>query len=131
MPAERDTPLAGLRVLVVEDDFLVAKSLATLLGAMKCEVVGPASTADEALVLIKSTPIDAALLDIRLSPGTSEPVARALRYRGCPFVFITGFGNLGALPDDLRGYRVLHKPVDLAMLESSMREMLKSGTSNS
>ena len=43
---------------------------------------------------------------------TYAPVARALLYRGCPFVFITGFSDLDMLPADLRGYRVLHKPVD-------------------
>jgi CheY-like chemotaxis protein len=116
---------AGLRVLVVEDDFFVAKSLGLLLEALGCTLVGPASTSDEALELIKHEALDAAVLDITLSPGTSAPVARALLYRGYPFTFITGYSSVGMLPDDMRGYRVLHKPVDCETLCSALDEMAR------
>ena len=115
----------GLRVLVVEDDFLVARSLEILLAGLGCDVVGPASTAEEACELIKARPIDGALLDIALSPGTSAPVARALLYRDRPFVFVTGYADIGMLPDDLRGYRVLHKPVDRETLASAVGEFAR------
>lgn len=115
--------LNGLRVLVVEDEFLAAKSLATSLQALGCTVVGPASTVEEALQLIKSEDVDAAILDINLSPGTSEPVARSLRYLNRPFVFITGYSNIGILPDDLRGHVILTKPTDPISLASAVTQL--------
>lgn len=115
--------LAGLRVLVVEDEFLAAKSLETSLRSLGCEVVGPASTVEEAIDLIKRESIDAAILDINLSPGTSEPVARSLRYINRPFVFITGYSNISVLPDDLRGYVILTKPTDPVSLASAVSQL--------
>ncbi|MBT8484326.1 MAG: response regulator, partial [Phycisphaerales bacterium] len=115
------------RVLVVEDDFFVAKSLGVLLTALDCEVVGPAPTVDEACELIKTSDIDAAVLDIALSPGTSAPVARALLYKECPFVFVTGYSSINMLPDDLRGYRVLLKPVDADTLADAIDEAVQRG----
>ncbi len=121
--AQLKDKLKDLRVLVVEDEFLAAKSLETSLRKMGCEVVGPASTVDEALAFIKSRTIDAAILDINLSPGTSEPVARALRYRNCPFVFITGYSNISVLPDDLRGCLILTKPTDPVSLAAAVGQL--------
>ena len=111
MTADRES-LKGLRVLVVEDDFDVAEALRADLASEGCEVVGPVSTVQEACDLAKTQPLDAAVLDIALSPGTSAPVARTLLYRGCPFVFVTGFSVVDMLPEELRGHRVLLKPVD-------------------
>ena len=86
--------LKGLRVLVVEDDFDVAEAMRAELESGGCHVVGPVSTVEEACDLVKTQALDAAVLDIALSPGTSAPVARTLLYRGCPFVFVTGFSNV-------------------------------------
>ncbi|MHC4416593.1 MAG: response regulator [Planctomycetota bacterium] len=123
----QETPgLDGLRVLVVEDDFDVAESLKAMLSALGCDVVGPASTSEEACRLVKEVPIDAAILDIALSPGTSAPVARSLLYRDCPFVFVTGFGNIDMLPEELRGYRVLLKPVDRATMSTTIHDLVRS-----
>ncbi len=115
-----------LRVLVVEDDFLVAKAIEVLLRSCGFTVIGPASTTQEAVNLIKQHPIDVAVLDINLSSGTSEPIARALRYRNCPFLFITGYSNINMLPDDLRGYRILTKPVDRDTLCAAITELAQS-----
>ncbi len=118
-----DHAIAGRRVLVVEDDLLVAQSIASHLQAMGCEVIGPVATSDDACALVKSRPIDAAILDVNLSAGTSAPIARALAGRRTPFVFVTGYSSLKALPDELRGRRVLCKPVDREMLSRALREM--------
>ncbi len=115
----------GLRVLVVEDDYHVASALEQTLTRLGCEVVGPTATADEACELIKHEVIDAAILDVRLAPGTSLPVATALLSRNRPFVFVTGFADLGMLPEELRGHRVLHKPVEGATLRSAVRELAR------
>jgi CheY-like chemotaxis protein len=117
--------LKGFRVLIVEDEFLAAKALETVLRDLGCEVVGPASTAEDACDLIKRQPVDAAILDINLSPGTCEPVARALRYRSRPFVFITGYSNINVLPDDLRGHRILTKPADRMTLASAVHQLAR------
>ena len=117
----------GQRVLVVEDDLLVAQSIASHLAALGCEIVGPASTSEAACALVKSKRVDAAILDINLSAGTSAPVARALAGRRTPFVFVTGYSSLKTLPDDLRGQRVLCKPVDRETLRRAMKELAAVG----
>ena len=117
--------LKGLRVLVVEDDFDVAEALRAVLVSAGCEVVGPVSTVEDACELAKTATLDAAVLDIALSPGTCAPVARALLYRGCPFVFVTGFSNVDMLPEELRGYRVLLKPVDAETLRSAIHSLVQ------
>jgi DNA-binding NtrC family response regulator len=119
-------PAPSLRVLVVEDDYHVAQSLERRLASLGCTVVGAVATAEDACGLLKERDVDAAVLDIRLSPGTSAPVARALRYRGCPFVFISGFSTSDVLPDDLRGHRILQKPVDEDTLRSAVDEMARA-----
>ena len=117
--------LEGLRVLVVEDDFDVAEALRAVLVSAGCDVAGPVSTVEAACDLAKNTPLDAAVLDIALSPGTSAPVARALLYRGCPFVFVTGFSNVDMLPEELRGYCVLLKPVDGETLRAAIHSLVQ------
>lgn len=115
--------LAGLHVLVVEDEYLVAELIRDQLRELGCAPVGPAATSDEALELIKSERVDAAILDINLIQGTSEPVARELRYRRCPFVFVTGYSEIGVLPRDLRGYCILAKPVSVESLGAALRNL--------
>ena len=119
MTTQRES-LKGLRVLVVEDDFDVAEALRAELESGGCHVVGPVSTVEEACDLAKTQALDAAVLDIALSPGTSAPVARTLLYRGCPFVFVTGFSNVDLLPEELRGHHLLLKPVDGQTLRAAI-----------
>ncbi len=128
MEATGEAEFDGLRVLIVEDEFLSAKLLTDYLGEMGCQIIGPASSADEACVLIKREQIDAAVLDIRLTAGTSAPVARALISGSAPFVFITGFSDINVLPDDLRGRPVLVKPIDRPTLRRAMGRMLARHT---
>ncbi len=122
-PGQENGATHPRRVLVVEDDLLVAKSIGSHLESFGCEVIGPAATSDDACALLKSKPVDAAILDINLSAGTSAPVARALAGKSTPFVFVTGYSNLKTLPDDLRGQRVLCKPIDRESLARALREM--------
>ncbi len=115
----------GLRVLVVEDDYDVAELLRSCLVQSGVDVVGPVSTAEEAVRLVKEESLDAAVLDIALSPGSSAPVALALRSRECPFVFVTGFSNLDMLPEELRGYPILLKPVDRDELAAALSDLVR------
>ncbi|MGZ3377933.1 MAG: response regulator [Phenylobacterium sp.] len=101
--------LAGLRVLVVEDEMMVSMLIEDMLADMSCKVVGPASRLDEAIELAKGGGIDCAVLDVNLGGQPIFPLADILRERGCPFAFATGYGDAG-LRDVDRGTPVLQKP---------------------
>ena len=112
--------IAGRRVLIVEDESLVAMLLETILEDMGCVPVGPAATVDEGLQLVGGDePIDAALLDVNVAGTQVFPIAEALKARGVPFVFSTGYGE-GGLPDEWRGQPTLQKP----FTESAVRDAL-------
>ena len=113
-------PLTGRRVLVVEDESLVAMLLETILEDMGCTPVGPAGTIDDGLALVADpAPLDAALLDVNVAGRQVFPVADALKARGVPFVFSTGYGESG-LPDEWRGHPTVQKP----FTESAIRAAL-------
>lgn len=83
---------------MVEDNFLICESLCAFLIDCGCEVIGPAARVDAALSLCESARIDGAFLDINLGHETSLPIADRLRQQGVPFIFLTGYGDLNALP---------------------------------
>jgi CheY-like chemotaxis protein len=115
--------LAGLRVLVVEDEMMVSMLIEDMLGDLGCTVVGPASRLDEAVELAKSAEIDCAVLDVNLGGQPIFPVADLLREKGAPFAFATGYGDAG-LRDSDRGTPVLQKPFregDLARVLGELR----------
>ena len=113
---------AGRRVLIVEDESLVAMLLETILEDMGCVPVGPAATVDEGLRMA-SEPVDAALLDVNVAGRQVFPIAQALKDRGVPFVFSTGYGE-GGLPDEWRGQATLQKPfTEAAVRDALMKAM--------
>src|SRR5512139_23392 len=116
--------MAGTRVLVVEDEPLLAETLSGLLRDAGCEPVGPAATVAAALGLIGQAGIDVALLDIRLGQEMSFPVAYALRERGIPFVFLTSYQQR-QLPDDLGDAVVVEKPFSPTALVEIVRRLAK------
>jgi len=101
--------LAGLRVLVVEDEMMVSMLIEDMLADLGCTVVGPAARLDEALELARASEIDCAVLDVNLGGTPIFPVADLLRERGRPFAFATGYGDAG-LRDADKGTPVLQKP---------------------
>ncbi len=115
---------AGRRVLVVEDESLVAMLLETILEDMGCIPVGPAATVDDGLRLANAEEsLDAALLDVNVAGKQVFPIAEALKARGVPFVFSTGYGE-GGLPDDWRGQPTLQKPfTEAAVRDALMKAM--------
>lgn len=99
------------RILIVEDEVLVAMHLEDLLAEMGHQVVGPATRIKQAMELARKSEIDMAVLDVNVAGRTSFPVADILRQRGIPFVFATGYGAEGFV----EGYRdepTLRKPYE-------------------
>ncbi|MBB4839825.1 CheY-like chemotaxis protein [Sphingomonas kyeonggiensis] len=84
--------LEGLRVLVVEDEPVVAMYLEDLLEALGCQTIGPASRLADGLALAEEQGFDVAILDINLGGERSTPIAETLRARGVPFAFASGYG---------------------------------------
>ncbi len=84
--------LKGARILIVEDELLVANYLEELLGMEGCIVLGPASRVPEALDLIERERPEAAVLDLNLQGERTNAVAEALAARRVPFVIVTGYG---------------------------------------
>jgi DNA-binding response OmpR family regulator len=85
--------LSGKRILVLEDEFLLALEASEALEQVGATVVGPAHDIDTALALLRSSEIDAALLDINIRGTLSLPVATELEQKGVPVVFATGYGD--------------------------------------
>jgi CheY-like chemotaxis protein len=108
MPQE----LRGLRILVVEDSFLVAELLRDLLDECGCEVVGPAPRVPLALQLCKEEALDGALLDINLGGESCFPVAHYLQEKRVPFLFLSGYDDSAMIPAALRHVPRLAKPFD-------------------
>lgn len=114
--------LAGLRVLVVEDEMMVSMLIEDMLSDLGCTVIGPASRLDEAIALAETVALDCAVLDVNLGGQPIFPLADILRAKGAPFAFATGYGDAG-LRDVDRGAPVLQKPFresDLARVLSEL-----------
>ena len=106
------------RLLLVDDDPILALLLADWLGECGCDVVGPAQTVKAALELVEKEggALDGALLDLAVQGGDSYPVADALALNGVPFAFVTGHG-LGSLAPGYRNAPVLTKPFQFEDLQ--------------
>jgi two-component SAPR family response regulator len=102
--------LRGRRVMIVEDEMLVAMELEDLLIEQGCAVVGPAPSAARALALLDEELPDIAVLDVNLNGQTAMPVVAVLRAQGVPFVLATGYGH--TLQPELREAPRVDKPVD-------------------
>jgi CheY-like chemotaxis protein len=98
-----------LRILVVEDEMLVAMNIEDMLLELGHEVAGLASRLGPALALARESRFDAAMLDVNLAGEPSFPVADLLIERGIPFLFATGYGRQG-IEERYRGFPMLQKP---------------------
>lgn len=112
------------RVLVVEDEILVAMLVEDMVRDLGHEVVGPAMTLDVALQLAEEASVDCAILDVNLGEGTpSTPVAVILAARHIPFLFATGYGAAGA-NSTFATAPVLEKPFVTRHLDQALRRLL-------
>ena len=108
--------LRGRRILVVEDDPLIAMELADLLAGRGAEPMGPAPTVRAALAALAESRPEAAVLDLNLRGERSTPVAAALREAGVPFVLATGYARSQIEEPELAGIPLVPKPVDHRLL---------------
>ncbi|MFS8066917.1 MAG: response regulator [Byssovorax sp.] len=119
-PAPANTGgLRGLRVLIVEDEALIASLIEDFLIDLGCDVVGPAMHMTEAVQLARGAAIDGATLDVNIVGEKVYPVADILTERGIPFIFMTGYGAAGLRACD-SGRPVLQKPYPLEQLVDIM-----------
>lgn len=110
------------RILIVEDEMLLAMNLEDMLAEMGHTVVALATRLSQALDLASSSEIDLAILDLNLSGSLSFPVADVLRRRGIPFMFASGYGRNG-LADGYRDEVVLTKPYGTHDLENALKSI--------
>lgn len=108
---------APLRILIVEDEPVVAMCLEDMLDLLGHVAVGPATRLSEGLALAESATFDAAILDINLAGERSTAIAEALRRRGVPFAFASGYGTG---PEGFEGAPLIAKPYRIADVELAL-----------
>ena len=115
--------LAGLRILVVEDEMLVAVMIEDILSDETCQIVGPHATLAGAEAAARDEAYDFALLDVNLRGENARPVAEIVAARGVPFLLLSGYGA-GAVPADRPDWRALGKPFGAQQLVDAIRTHL-------
>jgi DNA-binding response OmpR family regulator len=112
------------RILIVEDEALIALHIEALVHELGFVVLGPAAHIDTALKIIERERVDGAVLDIHLDGNsTSYPVAEALEIRGIPFVFVTGIDK-GGMASLFPRAPVIRKPFPPAELQAALSRVL-------
>ncbi|MBV9200106.1 MAG: response regulator [Alphaproteobacteria bacterium] len=117
--------LKGARVLVVEDEFLVASVIEDMLESAGCVVSGPMPRVADALKAMDHESYDAAILDVNLAGDRVDAVAEALSRRNVPFMFVTGYAA-GSLPVGFAERPRLSKPFKLADLLDTLSSIVKT-----
>jgi two-component system, chemotaxis family, sensor kinase Cph1 len=127
-PAQADLParsgVEGARVLLVEDNAMIAAEVVEALDAMGAVVVGPVGRLAAALRLIETEPVDVALLDVDLNGTKVWPLAEQLASRSVPFCFASGYDPSLVVPPKLRDRQTLNKPYTLRKLEAMLNQLL-------
>ena len=116
-------PLAGRRILIVEDSPVVAPFTADLLGDLGCEVVGPAPNMAAARELVEEGEFDGALMDVHIRGERVFPLCEILELRGVPFVLTSGYADWN-MPEKWRDRPRLQKPYTLDKVEEALKSVL-------
>jgi len=112
MSALKESSLAGHRLMIVEDEYLIAADLKEALMQEGATVVGMASSVARGLELLEETNPDAVILDLNLRGEVSAPLAAALEDRNVPFVIVTGYGDSWMTFSEFSKAHVTEKPAD-------------------
>jgi DNA-binding response OmpR family regulator len=122
--SDADDCLSGLRVLLVEDELLIAMELENLLRRLGCIVGDAVPTIQQALRMLESELPDFAVLDVNLNGQRVTPVAEALREQSVPFILVTGWGSERLHEEVLRDAPYLRKPVNAQQLALAISDVL-------
>ncbi|MEA2984912.1 MAG: hypothetical protein QOD94_1166 [Alphaproteobacteria bacterium] len=114
--------VSGLRVLVVEDEVLVAMALEDTLEELGCEVVGIASRIDAAKHAVHAREFDCAILDVNVHGEAVYPVAEKLDEKHVPFIFLTGYDS-AEIRQAFRDRPILRKPLEPWALRKALAEL--------
>ncbi len=117
--------LAGARVLIVEDFFIIALFLETMLAGAGATVAGPCRTVEDALATLDGDNPTAAILDIRLGHETVAPVAQQLSERGIPFMFYTGQIDTDPICKAWPDHKIVSKPANQRTILATVANLLK------
>jgi two-component SAPR family response regulator len=115
--------LRGARLLIVEDEYLLAREMADYFENIGTEIVGPVGTVAHALALIASSHVHIAVLDVNLRDERVYPVANDLTSKKIPFVFASGYGS-ELEPDVYAGVPRCIKPIEFAVLAKILGEQI-------
>lgn len=125
MTVPSDLPFDGLKILLVEDEYVIASDLKRILSNLGAEIMGPAPTiaAAEKLLAAGAQP-DAAILDINVRGVLVYPIAEILVTRGVPFAFVTGY-SYDIVPAEFASAPHCEKPVTARNIEAAVRDCLQ------
>ncbi len=125
LAALKSTPRSSPRILVVEDSFMTARSIARMLEDIGARVIGPVPSVLRAMELLDAGGCDAAFLDINLGNETVEPVAERLDLEGTPFFFVSGYASPKTLLQNPRykSRRLFAKPIEPNVIRRAIREV--------
>jgi DNA-binding response OmpR family regulator len=116
--------LSKIKVLVVEDEPLIAMGLADQMRDAGAIVVGPCATAQQAIDVLQANDLDVAIIDFVLADENSEGLQAALETKGIPFVVLTGYPRILVRRNDRQ--RVLSKPVSPKVLFSALKDLTRT-----
>lgn len=101
--------LTGKRIMIVDDEPMIALLLETALADEDCEIVGPFPSVAAAHAAATTEPLDFALLDVNVADGKVYPIAEALDTRGIRFLLLSGYGD-GDCPNNRSHWQTAAKP---------------------
>ncbi len=120
-PAAR---LGGKRVLIIEDEYLIAEDMRTAISALGAEVIGPFSDVGDARAFAISLDLDLALVDINVRDGRSFPLIDVLLEQEVPILLVTGYAR-EALPQQYQTIPILTKPAPEDTIASACTALLQ------
>lgn len=124
---ENDHPLDGARLLIVEDDFLIAVEIEALLSDAGAQIVGVCRSVKDALAVAEADELAGAILDMRVGLDSSAPVAHALKQRHIPFLFYTGQADMEPIRAEWPACKIISKPARAGAIIAAVAELLQPG----
>jgi CheY-like chemotaxis protein len=113
-------PLAGRRILVVEDEYFLADDIGAALRTLGAEIAGPVGDIEDATAMLHGdAALDGAVLDVNIRTEMIFPIARELRARDVPFVFTTGYDKVSIAPE-FHDVPLWEKPIDIVAMTQTL-----------